>query len=238
MQLGYLLKPYVVEKVVDGDGNIVLKNERTVRRQVISEDTSEKMRQALENVVTGNKTGNVYIKGYAIGGKSGTSERRSEPEVMRNLYDNNDTEGTGMEYGASYMCFAPADDPELILLVLGDMPYAGDQQYYGSSVAKPCAANILEEILPYLSINPEYNEEERQNLDIRVPILTGSSIDDAIKQLDEKGIKHKEFGNGIEVVEQSPMTGKTMAKDGCIYLYTEKLSESEKMVQVPVESNG
>ncbi len=230
---GYLLKPYVVEKVVDGDGNIVLKNERTVRRQVISEDTSEKMRQALENVVTGNKTGNVYIKGYAIGGKSGTSERRSEPEVMRNLYDNNDTEGTGMEYGASYMCFAPADDPELILLVLGDMPYAGDQQYYGSSVAKPCAANILEEILPYLSINPEYNEEERQNLDIRVPILTGSSIDDAIKQLDEKGIKHKEFGNGIEVVEQSPMTGKTMAKDGCIYLYTEKLSESEKMVQVP-----
>lgn len=230
---GYLLKPYVVDRVVDGDGNIVLNNERTVRRQVISEDTSAKMRQALETVVNDNKTGNAYIKGYAIGGKSGTSERRSEREVMRNLYDNNDTEGTGMEYGASYMCFAPADDPELILLVLGDMPYAGDQQYYGSSVAKPCAVSILEEILPYLSISPEYNEEERQNLDIRVPILTGSSIDDAIKQLDEKGIKHKEFGNGIEVVEQSPMTGKTMAKDGCVYLYTEKLSESEKMVQVP-----
>jgi stage V sporulation protein D (sporulation-specific penicillin-binding protein) len=92
---------------------------------------------------------------------------------------------------------------------------------------------MLEEILPYLGMNPEYNEAELENLDIKVPILTGSSIDEAIRILDEKGIKHKEFGNGIEVVEQSPMTGKTMAKDGCIYLYTEKLSETEKKVQVP-----
>lgn len=230
---GYLLTPYVVDRVVDSDGNIVMKNERTVRRQVISEDTSAKMRDALEKVVIENQKGNVYIKGYAIGGKSGTSERRSEPEVMRNLNDNNDTEGSGLEYGASYMCFTPADDPELILLVIGDMPYAGDQRYYGSTVAKPCAADMLEEILPYLGMNPEYNEEELENLDIKVPILTGSSIDEAIRILDEKGIKHKEFGNGIEVVEQSPMTGKTMAKDGCIYLYTEKLSETEKKVQVP-----
>ncbi len=230
---GYLLQPYVVDRVVDGDGNTVLKNERTVRRQVISEDTSAKMRKALENVVTDNQRGNVYIKGYAIGGKSGTSERRSEKEVMRYLIDNNDTEGSGLEYGASYMCFTPANDPELILLVLGDMPYAGDQQYYGSKVAKPYAASMLEEILPYLGMSPEYNEEEMKNLDVKVPLLTGSSIDDAIKNLEEKGIKYKVEGNGIEVVEQSPQTGKAMAKDGCVYLYTEKLSESEKMVTVP-----
>ena len=230
---GYLLQPYVVDKVVDGDGNIVIKNERTVRRQVISEDTSAKMREALERVVVENQKGNVYIKGYAIGGKSGTSERRSEPEVVRYLNDNNDTEGNSLEYGASYICFAPADDPELILLVLADMPYNGPGQYYGSSVAKPCAAEILNELLPYLGMSPEYNEEELKNLDIRVPQLTGASIDDAIKTLDELGIRHEEIGNGIEVVEQSPITGKTVAKDGCIYLYTEKMSESEKKVEVP-----
>jgi len=230
---GYLLQPYVVDRVVDGDGNIVMKNERTVRRQVISEDTSAKMREALETVVLDNQKGNVYIKGYAIGGKSGTSERRSEPEVVRNLNDNNITEGNGLEYGASYICFTPADDPELILLVLADMPDNSPGAYYGSGVAKPCAADMLDELLPYLGMSPEYNEEELKNLDINVPQLTGSSIDDAIRILDEKGIKHVEYGNGIEVVEQSPLTGRTMAKDGCIYLYTEKYTESEKMVQVP-----
>lgn len=234
---GYLLKPYVVDKVVDGDGNVVLKNERTVRRQVVSEDTSAKMREALENVVLQNQKGNVYIKGYDIGGKSGTSERRSEKEVARSLDNNNDVEGMGLQYGASYICFAPANDPELILLVLADMPDKSGDQYYGSSSARPCAADILNELLPYLGMSPEYNEEELKNLDVKVPLLTGASIDDAIKTLDELGIRHEEKGNGIEVVEQSPQTGKAIAKDGCVYLYTEKLSESEKMVEVPYVIN-
>ncbi|MBO7475209.1 MAG: PASTA domain-containing protein [Ruminococcus sp.] len=230
---GYLLQPYVVDRVVDGDGNIVLKNERTVRRQVISEDTSTKMRQALRTVVEDNPSGNVDIKGYAIGGKSGTSERRSEPEVVRNLNDNSVTEGNSLEYGASYVCFTPADDPELILLVLADMPDNSPGAYYGSKCAVPCAEKILKEILPYLGMSPEYNEEELKNRDINVPLLTGASIDDAKKTLDEMGIRHVEIGNGIEVVEQSPQTGKAISKDGCVYLYTEKYTESEKMVKVP-----
>ena len=230
---GYLLKPYVVDKVVDGDGNTVLKNERTVRRQVISEDTSAAMRDALEQVVVRNQGGNVYIKGFAIGGKSGTSERRSEREVMRNLNGNNDTDDNALEYGASYICFTPASDPELILLVLADMPDNSPNAYYGSGVAKPCAADILNELLPYLGMSPEYNEEELKNLDVKVPLLVGASIDDAIRTLEEKGIEYKVEGKGIEVVEQSPNSGKAMAKDGCVYLYTEKYSDSEKMVQVP-----
>ncbi len=202
---GYLLEPYVVEKVIDEDGNIVLKNERTVRRQVISEDTSKKVRTALGKVVSESSSGNVKIKGYAIGGKSGTSERLS---LDRD------------EYGASYVCFTPVDDPEIVLLVLADMPNS-DIGYYGSVVAVPTARHILEDVLPYLGYYPEYTEEEVAELDIKIPLLEGS-ISDAKSTLEGLGVNCKVIGNGIEVVAQSPQTGSSVAKGGCVYLYTEK----------------
>ncbi|MDE6797252.1 MAG: PASTA domain-containing protein [Ruminococcus sp.] len=212
---GYLLEPYVVEKVIDEDGNIVLKNERTVRRQVISEDTSKKVRTALGKVVSESSGGNVKIKGYAIGGKSGTSERLSlDPD----------------EYGASYVCFTPVDDPEIVLLVLADMPNV-DIGYYGSVVAVPTARHILEDVLPYLGYYPEYTEEELADLDIKIPLLEGS-ISDAKSTLDGLGINCKVIGNGIEVVAQSPQTGSSVAKGGCVYLYTEK-GNTVKYTTVP-----
>ncbi len=228
---GYLLKPYVVDKVVDSDGNIVLKNERTVRRQVISEDTSAKMRNALYNVVVGNGAGNVNIKGFAIGGKSGTSQRLSETSRYEEIKEQEDA--AIQEYGASYVCFTPADDPELILFVLADMPDKEGDLYYGSKCAVPTAREILTEVLPYLGKSPEYNEQELKNLDVKVPLLKGASIDDAVKTLDGMGVKYEKIGNGIEVVDQSPMTGKSIAKDGCVYLYTEKVDPSDTMVMVP-----
>lgn len=216
---GYLLEPYVVDKIIDEDGNVVMKNERTVRRQVISEDTSAKMRDALYHVVADSDGGNVNIKGYSIGGKSGTAERRSLYSQLAKQYGIKveDVE----EYAASYVCFTPAEDPEIILLVMADMPNKEKDRYYGSVVAVPTARNILVDVLPYLGITPKYNEEELKNLDIKVPLLEGS-IDAAKRTLDSQGVKYKVIGSGIEVVAQSPVTGKTMSKDGCIYLYTEK----------------
>lgn len=202
---GYLLQPYVVDRIVDEDGNIVFRNERTVRRQVVSEDTSEKVRTALGRVVTDNNGGNVTIKGYSIGGKSGTSERLSvDPD----------------EYGASYVCFTPVEDPEIILLVLADMPNE-EIGYYGSKVAVPTARHILEEVLPYLGYYPKYTDEEIENLDVKIPLLEGS-ISDAKSTLEGLGVNCKVIGNGIEVVAQSPQTGSFIAKGGCVYLYTEK----------------
>ena len=228
---GYLLQPYVVDKVVDSDGNVVLKNERTVRRQVISEDTSAKMRNALYQVVTGNGAGNVNIKGYAIGGKSGTSQRLSETSRYESIKEKEND--AIQEYGASYVCFTPADDPELILFVMADMPDKENDGYYGSKCAVPTARDILTEVLPYLGKSPEYNEQELKNLDIKVPLLKGASIDDAIKTLDGMGVRYEKIGNGIEVVDQSPMTGKSIAKDGCVYLYTEKVNYADTLVMVP-----
>lgn len=208
---GYLLKPYVVERVVDEDGNVVMKNERTVTRQVISEETSAIMRDALYKVTTGAGGGNVTIKGYAIGGKSGTSERLSRKEKKEDD-----------EYGASYCCFAPADDPEVILLVLADQPDKDNNggRYYGSQVAVPTARNILTEVLPYLGISPEYTDEELAELDIKVPLLEGS-VTEARATLEGLGAEAVVIGDGATVVAQSPVTGSSIAKGGKVYLYTD-----------------
>lgn len=221
---GYLLKPYVVEKIVDEDGNIILKNDRTVRRQVVSEDTSAVMRDALYHVVADNNGGNVTIKGYTIGGKSGTSERISVTNNGLSILEEEDPNNT--EYGASYVCFTPADDPEIILLVLADMPAKENESYYGSVVAVPTARNILTDVLPYLGFNPQYTDEEIANLDVKIPLLEGS-LDDAKKTLDNLGVYYEIIGSGIEVVAQSPQTGSAIAKNGTVYLYTEKSLTTE-----------
>ena len=227
---GYLLQPYVVDKVLDEDGNVVLKNERTVRRQVVSADTSETMRECLERVVTGNNGGNVTIKGYSIGGKSGTSQRLSVTSKTSTSAVDEEENADEQEYGASYVCFTPADDPELILLVLADMP---NKQigYYGSTVAVPTARDILTDVLPYLGYYPEYTAEEVENLDVKVPLLEGS-LEDAKTTLAGLGITPVIVGNGIEVVAQSPLTGSSISKDGTVYLYTESNHTSD-MTTVP-----
>lgn len=216
---GYLLQPYVVDKAVDEDGNVVLNNERTVRRQVISEDTSAKMRNALERVVTDSSGGNVTIKGYSIGGKSGTSQRLS-------LTGEDDEK---QEYASSYVCFTPADDPELILLVMADMPNK-EIGYYGSVVAVPTARNILVDVLQEMGYYPEYTDEEVANLDVKIPLLEGS-LSNAIATVEGLGVAYEVIGDGTEVVAQSPITGSSISKDGCVYLYTE--TNTTEYTEVP-----
>ncbi len=218
---GYLLQPYVVEKIVDSNGNVVLKNERTVKRQVVSEDTSAKMRVALERVVTDGRGGNVTIKGYSIGGKSGTSERISQ--------NKSDSEEPEYEYAASYICFTPADDPEIILLVMADMPNK-EIGYYGSTVAVPTARDILTDALPYLGYSPQYSDEEIENLDVKIPLLEGK-LENAKATLDGLGIEYVVVGEGTEVLAQSPVTGSSISKDGCVYLYTEE--NTSEYTEVP-----
>lgn len=219
---GYLLQPYVVEKVVDEDGNVVMKNERTVRRQVVSEETSEIMRNALYHVTTDSGGGNVTIKGYAIGGKSGTSQRLSVTAAGKKMIQGENEIADEQDYGASYCCFAPANDPEIILLVLADMPdfRTNGGYYYGSKVAVPTARDILTDVLPYLGISPEYTADELAELDIKVPLLEGD-LEAAKATLDSIGANKEVVGEGTTVVAQSPVTGTTIAKGGTVYLYTD-----------------
>ena len=213
---GNLLTPYVVQKVLDADGNVISNTEPTIKRQVVSEETSAIMRDSLEYVVDNNGGSNAYIKGYKIGGKSGTSQKLDE-------YDD-----SNMRYVASYVCFAPADNPEIIMLIMADEPTTGD--YYGSVVAVPCARNILEEALPYLGYYPEYTDDELQTLDTTVPSVEGTTLFNAKSTLEGLGLEYQVVGNGDMVVSQVPTSGNTIAKGGKIVLYTETNAEQEFVV--------
>ncbi len=215
---GNLVTPYVVDKIVDGSGNVVLNHETVVKRQVISEDTSRKMRESLEAVVNNNGGSNAYIKGYHIGGKSGTSQKLD-------MYSEEN-----MRYVSSYCCFAPADDPEIVLLVIADEPTTGE--YYGSVVAVPYARKILEEVLPYLGYYPEYTDEEIENMDKTVPDLESKTVLAAKTTLSEMGLECEVVGSGEVIASQVPTAGSSISKGGTVILYTEG-NTHQRMTEVP-----
>lgn len=215
---GNLVTPYVVQKVLDADGNVISNTETKVKRQVVSESTSAIMRESLEYVVDNNGGSNAYIKGYKIGGKSGTSQKLDEYSEEN------------MRYVASYVCFAPADDPEIIMLIMADEPMTGE--YYGSVVAVPYARNVLEEALPYLGYYPEYTDDELETLDAIVPAVEGITLYNAKATIEEVGLQCQVIGNGDMVVSQVPSSGNSMAKGGNVILYTEENYEQE-FVKVP-----
>ncbi len=205
---GYLVEPYLVSKIVSSDGNVLETRETTVKRQVISEQSSANVRQLLQAVVDNNGGSNAYIKGYSIGGKSGTSQKLDE-------YDKDN-----MQYVASYACFAPADDPEIIMLIMADEPNT-NINYYGSVVCAPYARAVLEEALPYLGYYPEYTAEEYAQLDITVPLLIDVDVENAKSTLEDLGLKCEIKGEGTHVVKQCPQTGAAVSSDGTVILYTD-----------------
>lgn len=214
---GYLVTPYVVNKIVDSDGNLVKEITPTIKRQVISEETSAIMRETLETVVTTKSGSNVYIKGYDIGGKSGTSQKLDENPK-------------GDTYVSSYCAFFPADDPEIIMLVMIDEPTNG--LYYGSAVAAPVVSEVFNEILPYLGYYAEYNDEEIESLDVNVPDVLDKNVAKATNTIEALGLKVEIVGSGSTVVKQVPSSGYSMPKERTVVLYTEADYE-EEMVYVP-----
>lgn len=218
---GYLVTPYVVSKIVDPNGNVVKTTEPSIKRQVISEETSAQMRQVLESVVNTKGGSNAYIKGYAIGGKSGTSQK----------IDKSNETGNDNLYVSSYCAFAPADDPEIIMLVMVDEPTARDQNgslmYYGSVVAVPAVANVLKEALPYLGYYPEYTEEELEALGVTLPSVESETVDIARDTLEALSLQVTVIGDGNKVVAQVPKRGSSIPRNGKVILYTEENYDTE-----------
>lgn len=214
---GYLVTPQVVDKIVDSQtGNLIKDFDTEIKRQVISEDTSAAMRDILENVVNTETGSNSYIQGYRIGGKSGTSQKI-------------DVDSTGHTYVASYCAFAPADDPEIIILVMVDDP-TGDK-YYGSQVAAPVVTEVLEEVLPYMGYFPEYTEEQLEQIEVSIPTVEMQVVDTAVETLEEMGLEANIIGEGETVVKQVPESGSVPR--GCtVVLYTESDYE-EQFTEVP-----
>lgn len=227
---GYLVTPHVVDRVVDQDGNIVQTADTSYRRQVISEETSAAITDILQqNVESGVATGG-YVAGYRICGKTGTSEKVDKW---------NEDRTQDMEYIASYCGFAPAEDPQYALLVFFDEPDDDTNGGYngGNAVAGPYFAKMMEEILPYLGVEAQYNEEEYANLDTVAPTVTGLTLEEAYAKLDEAGLTYSVIGDesdsSITVTAQVPEAGGAVPKDGQVVLYTNGYDEASTYVTVP-----
>lgn len=215
---GYLVKPHVVSQIIDSDGNIVKTADTTAKRQVVSGKTSQRMSAILQEDATTGTAKSGYIPGYRIAGKTGTSQKT---EIK-----------TSQEYIASYCGFAPADDPQVIMLVFYDEPHGGS--YYGSPVAGPTFLKTMTEILPYLGVEPKYDQKELEKLDVTAPNVVGQAIAAAKTKLSSDSLKlaSKVYGGGEKVLSQVPEPGKSIPKGGTVVLFTDDKSSSET-VAVP-----
>ncbi len=220
---GYLLKPYLVSEIVDVNGNVVQSTQKTVRRQVISKKTSELMREMMLHVVADGGAKNGYVAGYKVGGKTGTSEK-----LAKNIE-------TGEKlYVASYMSFAPMDNPEIAVLVMVDEPHGAS--YYGGTVAAPVAAEILRDILPYMGYEPQYTDKELASFAISVPNVVGADITTAKNRIMALELNAKIVGKGEKVIKQLPEASAELSKGSTVILYTESDTE-EQLTTVPDFAN-
>lgn len=212
---GYLVTPYVVDKILDSDGNVVQTTETRIKRQVISEETSATMRTILETVVNDNGGSNAYIEGYRIGGKSGTTEKIDEYNDA-----GGSAAGAQMTYVSSFAAFAPADDPQIVMLVMADTPTG--TQYYGSAVAAPVVSAVFKEGLPHLGIYPTYTAEELAKMDAAVPYVLGMESQRAEAKLNAEGFEVRYVGDeasGATVTTQIPASGTSIPKGSTVVLY-------------------
>ncbi len=213
---GNLMKPHLIKQIVDKDMNVVKDILPTKVRQIVSKETSDTMRTILESVVSEGGGKNAYLAGYRIAGKTGTSEKQPR--------------GNG-KYVASFIGFAPADDPQVVCLVILDQPPAGNT-YYGGLIAAPVVKNILDETLQYLNVEPEYTEEEMRFIDILVPDVMGKAPDKAKQTIESAGLKVRIIGEGDRVTEQMPKANTKVSQNSTIVLYTDK-NIGKQMVAVP-----
>ena len=219
---GHLMQPYVVSQVTDPDGNVVQHTEPTEVRQVISEQTSERCRTILEGVVNGGTGHNAAVEGYRIGGKTGSSQT---------LY--------GSDYTiVSFLGFAPADDPQVIILLAYNSPKpaapganttAGGWYISGGNMAAPMAGELLEDILGYLGVEKTYTA----SADVLVPNLVGLDLASATASLEKNGLSLRTVGDGAAVTGQIPAAGASIPGGSQVVLY---MGEEVPTDQVTVPS--
>jgi stage V sporulation protein D (sporulation-specific penicillin-binding protein) len=221
---GNLVTPHVVERITDPDGNIVLVNDTRVVRQVISEETSAIVRDILEDVVKEGTGHNAYVKGYRVGGKTGTSEKTAQ-----------DALGEGpKEYVVSFCGVAPTDDPEVVVLLLLDTPSNETGKYIsGGVMAAPVVGNMLSDILPYLGIAPQYTPEEIEQLNVTVRALTTKTIADAKNLVLSDGLECRVIGDGDTVTDQLPAPNAVVSPKTTVILYAGGKKPENTPVSMP-----
>ena len=202
---GYLRTPYLVEQVVDAQGAVKYQHDSTPVRQVVSEETSATVRQCLEYVVASGTGKNGQVVGYRVGGKTGTADKTGNPD---------------REVVVSFMCFAPADDPQIIMLITMDTPSRNTGVYVsGGNMVAPTASAVMGEILPYVGVEPEYTAEEMVGADVTVPNVVGMTAEAAREKITGMGFTCRTVGEGETVTDQTPLGGAIVPNSAAIILY-------------------
>ena len=224
---GYLHTPYLVERIADSDGNVTYRHDDTPVRQVISEQTSATVRECLEYVVASGTGKNGQVAGYRIGGKTGTADKGQTGDVV-----------------VSFLCFAPADDPQVIMLITMDTPSRATGTYVsGGNMVAPTASTVMAEILPYLGVEPSYSAEELLGMDTTVPNVIGMSVDEAKAKLKDRALSYKIVGDGETITDQTPAGGAIIPGKSSVILYVGEEKSTDKCVvphligKTPSEAN-
>ena len=218
---GKLLQPYLVSSIADANGKTVKKTQTKEIRQVISADTSEKVRKMMKSVVDNGTGKNGYVAGYSVGGKTGTSTKLGESK-----------NGEGDKYIVSFGAIAPSDDPEIAMLIIVDEP---NQDLGGGALCAPIAAQVTQEAMNVLGIEPKYNDSEMKDLSKQTPNVVGKSLDEAKKTLEENNLNFVVVGDDSTVTRQCPSGADTIPNGGTGYLYTD---DSEKQTVIVPNFNG
>lgn len=225
---GYLLTPNLVNEITDSEGNVVVRYEKEVERQVVSESTSKQILSMLEGVVSTGTGHNAYVAGYRVAGKTGTSET-----IQTNATD---------RYVASFCGIAPVDDPQIVVLVMIDHPDQRIATASGGRMAAPAAAEIIERSLEYLGVERRYTEEEKSNflLQSQVPNLDGKNVSEAVWALESAGLKYKIVGEYSEdaaystpVIRQMPAAYSIINRNSEVVVYVGEEPETVTAVKVP-----
>ena len=224
---GYLYTPYLVERITDSDGNVTYRHDNTPVRQVISEQTSATVRECLEYVVASGTGKNGQVAGYRIGGKTGTADKGQTGDVV-----------------VSFLCFAPADDPQVIMLITMDTPSRATGTYVsGGNMVAPTASTVMAEILPYLGVEPSYSAEELLGMDTTVPNVIGMSVEEAKAKLKDRALSYKIVGDGETITDQTPAGGAIIPGKSSVILYVGEEKSTDKCVvphligKTPSEAN-
>lgn len=224
---GYLHTPYLVERIADSDGNVTYRHDDTPVRLVISEQTSATVRECLEYVVASGTGKNGQVAGYRIGGKTGTADKGQTGDVV-----------------VSFLCFAPADDPQVIMLITMDTPSRATGTYVsGGNMVAPTASTVMAEILPYLGVEPSYSAEELLGMDTTVPNVIGMSVEEAKAKLKDRALSYKIVGDGETITDQTPAGGAIIPGKSSVILYVGEEKSTDKCVvphligKTPSEAN-
>ena len=210
---GYLRTPYIVDQIVDESGNITYQHDCTPVRQVVSQETSALVRQIMENEVATGTGKNGQVAGYRLGGKTGTADKVGGGVIV------------------SFACYAPADDPQVIMLLTLDEPSELTGTYVsGGNMVAPVASTVMAEILPYLGIEPNYTAEQLVGADKTVPNVTGLTAERAAVRLKEAGFTCRVIGEETTVTDQTPVGGAIVPNNAEILLYCGAEKSTDKCI--------